>query len=320
MDPLTHLLDHPRAQGVFALRAVMRAPWSIDVRDGAALTVLVVTDGSALFSNGVIDVLLQPGELALIRGPESYRVGDEAASEPIAIIEPGQVCRTPAGADLSLTMSHGVRTWGNDEHGPNRMIIASYENASEAGRLVTDALPAVVHIPAGQIEQSLIDLLVREVTADAIAQTTLVDRLVDAVLISAVRWWVTTHPSKTPGWISATRDSAVAGALSAIHEHPEWVWTLAELARRSHVSRATLAARFRNQVGIPPMAYLTTWRLALGADLLTDPQRTLASIAESVGYGSPFSFSAAFTQRFGVSPAAYRRRKNERTVSAATVL
>jgi AraC-like DNA-binding protein len=62
-------------------------------------------------------------------------------------------------------------------------------------------------------------------------------------------------------------------------------------------------------VGEPPIAYLTGWRLAWAADLLGDPDATVARVARQVGYGSPFTFSAAFKRHFGVSPQEHRTRQ-----------
>jgi AraC-like DNA-binding protein len=309
MDPLTHLLDHPRAHNAFTLRVVMKAPWAVDIRDEAALTVVVMTAGSAWLGIAGGQCELLPGDVALIRGPDPYRVADRAESEVIAVIHPGQVCMTPEGVDLHTSMTHGVRNWGNDPDGPDSMIVASYESTSEIGQLVTDALPSVAHLPAGRIDASLIDVLTRELDREALAQTSLLDRLVDVVLITAVRAWLAEHPTDTPGWITASRDPAVAVALEQIHAEPQQTWTIDELAARSNVSRATMAARFRQQVGVPPMTYLTRWRLTLASDLLADPGRTLASIARDVGYSSAFAFSTAFKKQFGVSPAKYRQKK-----------
>ena len=94
--------------------------------------------------------------------------------------------------------------------------------------------------------------------------------------------------------------------LRAVHEHPERSWTVSELAGRAGVSRAAMARRFTEVVGTSPMAYLTEWRLAVGADLLRDEQLTLGAIARRTGYGSSFSFSTAFKRRYGVSPQWYR--------------
>ena len=77
---------------------------------------------------------------------------------------------------------------------------------------------------------------------------------------------------------------------------------------RSGISRAALARRFNALVGEPPMAFLTEWRLTLAADLLLEPDATLGSVAEQVGYASPFALSAAFKRVRGVSPKQHRLR------------
>jgi hypothetical protein len=59
-------------------------------------------------------------------------------------------------------------------------------------------------------------------------------------------------------------------------------------------------------VGEPPMSYLTSWRLALAADLLREPDATVGAVARQVGYGSAFALSAAFKRVRGVSPQEHR--------------
>ena len=78
------------------------------------------------------------------------------------------------------------------------------------------------------------------------------------------------------------------------------------------MSRATLAKRFTDRVGEPPLTYLTGWRMTLAADLLlAEPGATLAGIARRVGYADPFGFSAAFTRVRGVTPSAFRRGERQ---------
>ncbi|MFD0345459.1 helix-turn-helix transcriptional regulator [Kitasatospora aburaviensis] len=77
--------------------------------------------------------------------------------------------------------------------------------------------------------------------------------------------------------------------LRLMHDDPARPWTVAGLAAEVGVSRAGLARRFTALVGEPPMAYLATWRLALAADLLRDPERTVAWVAHRVGYSNPFA-------------------------------
>jgi AraC-like DNA-binding protein len=83
---------------------------------------------------------------------------------------------------------------------------------------------------------------------------------------------------------------------------------VAELAAAVGTSRAALARRFTELVGEPPMGYLTSWRMALAADLLADPDATVGGVARRVGYNSPFTFSTAFKRAHGLSPREHRQR------------
>jgi len=93
-----------------------------------------------------------------------------------------------------------------------------------------------------------------------------------------------------------------------MHHHPAHPWSVASLAAACRVSRATLARRFTALVGEPPMSFLTSWRLAVAADLLTDPSSTIGSAATQVGYANAFALSAAFKRVYGIAPTQYRRQ------------
>jgi AraC-like DNA-binding protein len=91
-----------------------------------------------------------------------------------------------------------------------------------------------------------------------------------------------------------------------MYDNPAHPWTVANLAAAVRSSRAAFARRFVEQVGEPPIAFLTGWRLALAADLLRADGATIASVARHVGYGTPFALSSAFKRAYGVSPNAHR--------------
>ena len=114
VDPLTDLLDAPRARSAFLLRVTMDPPWSVRVQDRAPLTVVALTAGTASFlPDGGAPVTLAAGDVLLVRGPEPYVVADRAGRAPQAVIHPGQRCETPDGESLELPMRQGIRTWGN---------------------------------------------------------------------------------------------------------------------------------------------------------------------------------------------------------------
>jgi len=79
------------------------------------------------------------------------------------------------------------------------------------------------------------------------------------------------------------------------------------------MSRTRFAARFAGEVGMPPMDYLTSWRLAKARRLLADTGLGMAEVAERCGYASVPSFSRRFKERFGVGPGAFRRSPGDFT-------
>jgi AraC-like DNA-binding protein len=93
----------------------------------------------------------------------------------------------------------------------------------------------------------------------------------------------------------------VGPALKSIYNNPAHPWTVANLAAAVGCSRAVLARRFTDQVGEPPIAFLTSWRLALAADLMVSSGATIAAVARQVGYSTPFALSSAFKRAYGVS-------------------
>lgn len=319
MDPLTHLLDGPRARRAFALRVVMSPTWSIDVRDQAPLTVIAMMSSGAWLVAGNERFELQPGDVALVRGPDPYMVTDDLARAADVIVHPGQLCSSPTGEDLQFSMKRGIRTWGNTAAGETTMLIGTYETDAEVSSAVTAALPRVAVVPGNEIDPTLVRFLDGEIASDAPGQGSTIDRLLDVLLVHTIRAWAKLHPHTARGWLAGGLDPLVAQALTLFHESPADAWTLESLAGRLNVSQGTLASRFRSIVGEPPMTYLANWRMLLASELLADPQLTTARIAAEVGYGSPFALSSAFKRRFGFSPTGYRQRTYPRSEEAATL-
>jgi AraC-like DNA-binding protein len=79
-------------------------------------------------------------------------------------------------------------------------------------------------------------------------------------------------------------------------------WTLAGLARRLHVSPATLHRMTRDAHGCSPLAMVKQLRLSRARELLCHGGFTVQETARAVGYETPFSLSRAFRQHFGVPP------------------
>lgn len=308
MDSVVGLLDGPRAKGAFVLRSILRPPWSLRIQDEAPLTVVAMVAGSAhVQPDSAAAVVLQPGDVAVLRGPDGYTVASDRGISPQAVIHPGQRCTTVDGRELVDIASLGVRTWGNDPTGPVVMVTGTYTANHGVGRRLVAELPPLVTLRAQGSEQPLIALVEREASVDRPGQETVLDRLIDLLLVWALREWFSGHGAVKPGWYRATTDPAVGKAVRLMQNQPARPWTVGTLAAATGMSRAAFARRFAQVSGEPPMTFLTRWRLDLAADLLLEPDATLAAVAHQVGYGSPFALSAAFTRVRGISPLQHRR-------------
>jgi AraC-like DNA-binding protein len=199
-----------------------------------------------------------------------------------------------------------VRTWGNSADGATVMLTGTYQLESEVSRRLLRALPVVLVLAERDWDSPLVDLLAAEIVKDEPGQEAVLDRLLDLLLIAALRAWFSRDDAAAPGWYRAHADPVVGPALRLLHHNPAHPWTVATLAHEVGVSRAALARRFHELVGEPPMTFLTSWRIALAADLLREPGATIGSVAEQVGYGSPFALSTAFKRIRGISPQQHR--------------
>src|SRR3954470_18971978 len=308
MDAVAALLDGPRAREAFLLRSSMDPPWSLRIQDEAPLTVLSVVRGVAWVTPEHGEpARIGAGDVALMRGPDPYTVADDPATRPQVAILPGQVCRSLSdGKDMAESWRVGVRTWGNAEDGATVMLIGTYQLDGEVSRRVLRALPALLVVGASEWDCPVIPLLGEEIVKDEPGQEAVLDRLLDLLLIAVLRAWFARPGGEGTRWYRAHGDPVVGHALRLLHHNPAHPWTVEELARESGVSRAALARRFGELVGEPPIAFLTSWRIALAADLLLEPGATIGSVAHEVGYGTPFALSGAFQRLRGVSPREHR--------------
>jgi AraC-like DNA-binding protein len=298
MDAIAGLLDGPRARRPFLLRCTMDPPWALHIRDEAPLSLVAMLRGRACFAlDGREPEWLDRGDVAILLGPDHYLFADDPATPPQAIIHPDQRCTTPDGQEIPQMRSFGVRRWGNAPDGATEVLTGTYNVEGEVSRRLLDALPP--HL----------------VLRDEVGQDAVLDRLLDLLLIDAVRTHFARTEQTAPGWYRAQRDPVVAQAVRLLQESPAEAWTIAALASRTRVSRATLARRFAEVVGQPPMEFLTQWRLTLAADLILDPRETVASVARAVGYSSPYALSAAFKRLRGISP--HQHRTAHRSAVAA---
>ncbi|NJP25455.1 AraC family transcriptional regulator [Microbispora hainanensis] len=312
MDVLSDLLHRAHARNALVRQLIQRPPWALAFTGAPPLTVVAALGGHAsvrLDGAGVAPMRLAPGDIALIGGAHPHTIADDPSTPPQAVIHGSRKHvvgdgEAAAGAQRSL----GPRTYGDGLPGATIMLRGACELRGQAGARLLGMLPPLAVVPAGPSTRAALDLLAAEVAPDEPGQDAVLHRLLDLVLVLALRAWCAGPGAAAPSWHRALADPAVGEALRLLHERPARRWTVAELAAGVGMSRAAFAARFRSMVGEPPLAYLTGWRMTLGADLLSDTDATIAAVAREVGYGDAFAFSVAFKRARGVSPSAWRRR------------
>ncbi|BBY26859.1 AraC family transcriptional regulator [Mycolicibacterium sediminis] len=303
MDVFADLFRGVRAHGSLFGSSSLSAPWALRFVDGAPLTLCTVTGGEGwIVPEDGPPERLRAYETVVVRGPRSFTFVDalDTRAEPV---ECGEFCATP-----ELGGTRHRLGWSDVGPGETTLIVGAYPVRGEISRRLLDALPVVLRVEAGGTGDAVVDHLAAEVAVDAPGQQLVLDRLLDWMLVCTLREWFDRPGGEPPAWWSAQRDPVAGDALRLLHAEPAAPWTVASLADRIGVSRSTLAKRFTDLVGEPPLTYLTRWRMTLAADRLVDQQSTsIADVARAVGYSDPFGFSAAFKRIRGVNPSEYRR-------------
>ncbi|MGW3962348.1 AraC family transcriptional regulator [Amycolatopsis sp. NPDC005003] len=300
-----------RAHGSLFGSSALTPPFSLHFVDGAPLTLCTVLSGGGWIvpEHGEPEPL-NAYDTVVVRGPGTFRFVDEigTAAESVAC---GEYCAAP---ELGGTQHR--RGWRDDGDGPTTLIVGAYPAGGEVSRPLLDALPPVLRVDGGGTGDAVLDHLAAEVATDTPGQQVVLDRLLDWMLVCTLREWFDRPGGEAPAWWSAQRDPVVGRALRLLHEDPAAPWTVGTLAGRAGVSRSTLAKRFAELVGEPPLTHLTRHRMALAADLLVArTTATVSEVARSVGYADAFGFSAAFKRVRGVTPSEYRRSPPERTAT-----
>jgi AraC-like DNA-binding protein len=303
VDPLADLLDLSRVRGALMANVRAHAPWGIALPQNTGASFHAVTSGTAwLRVDGHEPLQLMPGDLLLLPSGTAHRL----SSEPDGRCSPfdrtmKEELMTTEG-DLELT-GHGAVTM---------FVCAAYDYDLDVAQPLMSLLPHILHVPAdpvaGRRVAAIVELLAGEIGLREPGSRAAAARLIDLLLIAAIRRWAEAQPEDaSPSWLTALRDPVIGRVLALLHDRPAEQWTLEKLAREVHISRATLARRFTDEVGETPLAYLSKWRMRIAAQRLKQTSDTVESIAREVGYTSEYAFNRAFSRHRGQPPGRYRR-------------
>jgi AraC-like DNA-binding protein len=314
MDALSDVLKTVRLTGAIFFDCSAQAPWVAEQLPREVLLDKILPGAEHLIAYHLV---MEGGCYATIIGGEPFRV------------EAGELLVFPHGDAHVLSSSPGMRADPSaprsfDAEGAQLPLVIDYgsEAAAEAkficGYLACDArpfnpliesLPKVIKLDWRGGDSGWLGEFARVARAESTAKRrggeSVLAKLSELMFIEVLRRYLAELPPERAGWLAGLRDPLVGKALSLLHGAPALSWTIEELARQAGASRSVLAERFTALVGIPPMHYLTQWRMQMAAGLLKSGAN-IATIAAATGYGSEAAFSRAFKRAVGTSPSAWR--------------
>ena len=294
-DPLSEVVQVLRPREVFSKRISGAGSWGVRYTPFGQPGFSVVLEGSCrLAVDDEPEIVLEQGDFVLLPTTPAFELTSFNDVDPI-VLDPHRALADRVDEDYCDGRDPDVRILGGG------FVFDSPEAA-----LLGSLLPSLVHVREVAHFQPLVALIAEEALADRPGRDLVLKRLVEILLVEALRTSAT--PQTPPGLLRGLADRKVAPALQQMHEHVDRPWTVAQLSRVSSLSRSAVFDRFTRQVGMPPMEYLTAWRMAVARDLLRHDDLGMNEVGRRVGYGSASAFSTAFTRYSGESPSHYARR------------
>ena len=295
IDPLAETVALLQPSAPLSKIVSGKGPWSTR-RSGFRQPLFCLTlEGSGrLAVDGHEMIILQEGDFTLIPSGDDFTMSDLASAD------------TDRLNSAIFTLPHGEIRHGIEEGPPDvRYLVGYCVFGSPDSAMLVSLLPQLVHIRGEARLSTLAQLVAEEARALRPARDMILARLLEVLLIEALRSTTGTVPP--PGLLRGLADDRLGQAIRSIHESPARRWTIAEMAKAAALSRSAFFERFSRAVGVAPMEYLLAWRMAMAKDLLRRGEADVAQVAERVGYGSASAFSVAFARHVGLSPARYAR-------------
>jgi AraC-like DNA-binding protein len=313
MDPLSDLLRVVRLDGAFFYAVEAAEPWSVETVAARALSPLIMPASEHLISYHILT--------------EGRCYGGLIGEEQVELL-PGDALVFPHGDAHVMSSGRAVRV-GPDV---NSTAPARYPHTvvlGEPGPRATSALcgflgcdrrpfnPLLASLPRQMHMRGLANNWLGNFTRQLTEESQLgrpgadgvLTRLAELMFIELLRRYLEDLPEGQTGWLAGLRDEVVGRVLALVHARPCHPWTLDELAREAASSRSSLAKRFAELVGQPPMQYLAQWRMQVAANLLAQSGTKIAAIAGEVGYDSEAAFSRAFKKATRLAPGAWRESR-----------
>ena len=307
LDPLTSVVTHLQPKMAYSKIVTGAGRWGVRGEfDDAPLFCCVVLEGKMRYTVDESQLVVEAGDFVLIPSMSKFSASSfEVPSDHEWQSEPAQL-ENGEHRNGSVMADADVRT-----------LVGFCHLASPDSALLLTLLPKLVHIRGDVRLSALVKLVIDESRSQRPGREVVLERLLEVLLIEALR--SSNNAETSPGLLRGLADIRLANAIRRIHESPEAPWTVALLAKESALSRSTFFERFSAAVGVTPMDYLLSWRMALARNFL-DRRKAIAEVAALVGYSSSSTFTVAFTRHTGMPPGQYSKsRQNTEAANAVKV-
>lgn len=325
VDVLSEVLKVVKLQGALFYNAEFSSPWSVYAASSASLArffatgtehVIVyhlLTEGhaSARLKDGE-RLLLQAGDIVMIPHGDPHIVENGPDTPPVDNSE-----------NLGAVLAQGLKLWRLGGGGEVSRFICGYMACEpRLSQSFLSGLPPIFKVnirndASGRWLENSIRFSVDQADASRAGREAVLSKLSEVLFVEILRMYIAQLPPQQTGWLAGARDAEVGKTLALMHRDPSRPWTIASLAKESGMSRSVLAERFRHYLNESPMAYLTRWRLQLGAQMLASTSHSVAQIAPEVGYESEAAFNRAFKREFKLPPARFRTRSRSNSAAAS---
>jgi AraC-like DNA-binding protein len=302
MDSLTDILRDLRLESSFYARSDLKAPWglSFSIKDGPSFHMIVT--GRGFLRIDAESIPLEAGDLVLLPHGDEHQIVSSPEAEAIPLM---------ALPSERVGQNAALLCYGGD--GPAALLICGgVRFAGPLAHPLLELLPRVLLLHRDEQEgaHAWLDATLTMLGAEALSlrpgSVAVMTRLADILVLQTIRAWVECDEDQRPGWLGALRDPDIGSALALIHRRAEEPWTVASLAKEAHLSRSVFSERFSRLVGIPPMQYVTRWRMSLARSWLREERISASEAAHRLGYSSEAAFSRAFKRHLQVPPGASR--------------
>lgn len=307
MDPISDILAHLDFKGMLYFSTEFSGRWGVRVPDYPG----VIRFHLALRGDFHVRVAGSPalqhvheGDFLMI----PHGAGHDLLAHPDVIAPPIETVLQEAGYSGEGPLIYAVADAGHE----TRLLCGHFSFSPEVRRnrflatlpetIVARALPDQASDWIG----ATLSLLATEAQAPRPGHDIIVHRMTEILFVQALRHWMTGQDLPT-GVLKALGNPQLAPVIGQIHQNPQTPWTVESLARIAGLSRTVFAERFHRLTGMPPLKYLTEWRLTKARRMLRAGDRSVDEIALAVGYGSTPAFSRIYSRHYGEGPGRTRR-------------